>query len=395
MNFQSLPLPPSKFPESRDLLRPVHLCGCNCIDACKCACSCRDHCACEARCNGTCTAHLTRNLVVCLDDVVTELGEQNTNVLELYSRVLVDPGRNQLTYYGCSSGVYTSSHEGRIKHWFRHVENAVERAIGWNSKKALLKAYLWICEHYKPGDKIFLFGFSRGAYEVQTLAAMIDKVGLVNAGNEELVPLSVFSLDHSLLLMPIFRAYDVFLEAEIFKTTFARNIRIHFVGAWDTVSCSKILGKSHLLPTSAEHACIFRHALALDEYRVKMITAIAHPPPPQIHDKEKDDASSTETKISSGITIGKRTQIFQETGMESDAVLSSVPLLWMENEATSAGLRLQSRTCQRARELREAGDVPKLSSSPVQRLSDLPFVQRASFNLGSTRYVHLFCLNIF
>jgi hypothetical protein len=81
--------------------------------------------------------------------------------------------------------------------------------------------------------------------------------------------------------------------------------------------------------------------------------------------------------------------------MKSDAVLSSVPLLWMENEATSAGLRLQSRTCQRARGLREGGDVPKLSSSPVQRLLDLPFVQRASFNLGSTRYVHLFCSNIF
>jgi hypothetical protein len=45
-----------------------------------------------------------------------------------------------------------------------------------------------------------------------------------------------------------------------------------------------------------------------------MIPAIAHPPPPQIHDKEKDDASSTETKVSSGITIGKRTQIFPETG---------------------------------------------------------------------------------
>ena len=71
-----------------------------------------------------------------------------------------------------------------------------------NFESTLLDAYGWLSETYKKGDRIFLFGivtkprfesvqsliehtgFSRGAYQVRTLSAMIDKVILVTLCNE-------------------------------------------------------------------------------------------------------------------------------------------------------------------------------------------------------------------
>ncbi|KAJ6487760.1 hypothetical protein C8R45DRAFT_1213793 [Mycena sanguinolenta] len=436
MNFQSLPLPPPTLRESGNLLKPVRQCGCDCTDACRCACSCRNHCTCAARCDGTCAAHLARNLVICLDSAVAKLGSQNTNVLELHSRILVDPDQDQLTYYACASGVYTSSHDGTMKQWFRRVENAVDRVIGRNSKQTVLKAYLWICEQSKPGDNIFLFGFSQGAHDARTLADMIDKVGLVNVGNEGLIPL----------------AYDVFLdtqrgpesalrEAGIFKTTFARSIKIHFVGVWDTLPPSGTL-QTRWLPSSPEGVCIFRHALALDECKLGYLPATAPSPLTQLQSSPKEDGipvTQTKTRTDVEKESEKRTRAIPnklfpglvETGhhisplttdipnikevwfpgthvdmgggLKSDAVLSSVSLLWMENEAASAGLRLRSRTCGGKwlkEELRVAWDLQKPSSRPLRqdteqppsthgrRLLDFSFIKPALSKFGGTWTPH-------
>jgi uncharacterized protein (DUF2235 family) len=40
--------------------------------------------------------------------------------------------------------------------------------------------------YYNVGDDIFLFGFSRGAYTARFLAEMLDHIGLLSAGNEEM-----------------------------------------------------------------------------------------------------------------------------------------------------------------------------------------------------------------
>ncbi len=67
----------------------------------------------------------------------------------------------------------------------------------------------------------------------------------------------------------------------------------------DTASSRGILKK---LPPSAEHVCIFRHALALDERRIKFIPATA--PPPKVVEKESDEHPTLDTNISIGVGIG-------------------------------------------------------------------------------------------
>ncbi|KAJ7778111.1 hypothetical protein B0H16DRAFT_1301388 [Mycena metata] len=306
MNFQSLPLPFPRFPVSGDFLAPVRQCECNCIAACRCACSCRDHCTCKASCEGTCAGHVSRNLIVSLDDVYKKSGvevrtplnstqgrandsQQSTNVLELHSRVLADTNPNQLTYYDCA-GIQYSNQTG-FQSWLRRVQNIVDRALGWNSKKPVLKAYRWLCEQYKPGDKIFLIGFARGGRQVLFLRDMIEKVGLVNAGNPDLVEYSYNLYLETQRGQGSYsgRAPSHFLrdssdnsfrDAERFKTTFSRGVKIHFVGLWSVPVPAHVGSyeqyprdappsdsKFCSLPSSAKHVCFFRHALALDEHR--------------------------------------------------------------------------------------------------------------------------------
>ncbi|KAJ7634637.1 hypothetical protein FB45DRAFT_1025569 [Roridomyces roridus] len=252
-------------------------------------------------------------------------------------------------------------------------------AVGWNFRKTILKAYIWLCEQYQPGDKIFLFGFSRGAYQARTLAALIDTVGLVNPGNKELIPL----------------AYKVFLEnqrhecpetVQHFKKTFSRAVKVHFLGAWDTVSPTGLVrGKPEFLPSCAEHVCVVRHGLAFDESDVDFIPVsvadtVSDPPPtytPQ-DTQHEDDASSIETKISietkliagaakvASRWLHKRvkTEAIRRTETKSNlrnlkevwfggthaeigrssatSLISSVPLLWMKAQAINAGLHISS-----------------------------------------------------
>jgi uncharacterized protein (DUF2235 family) len=49
-------------------------------------------------------------------------------------------------------------------------------------------AYRFLCKHFEPGDELFLFGFSRGAFEARSLAELISIVGLVRAESLDRVP---------------------------------------------------------------------------------------------------------------------------------------------------------------------------------------------------------------
>ncbi|KAL4259733.1 hypothetical protein AB1N83_013913, partial [Pleurotus pulmonarius] len=122
-----------------------------------------------------------RIIVVSADGTANEFGEMNTNVVELHSRILKDD--DQLTFYISGIGTYGDS-------W---VQRTADMAFASTFKRNVFKAYKWIAENYRPGDRIFLFGFSRGAYQVRVIAGMIERVGLLHKGNNTQIP-SVFKL---------------------------------------------------------------------------------------------------------------------------------------------------------------------------------------------------------
>src|ERR1044071_1548872 len=54
-------------------------------------------------------------------------------------------------------------------------------AFGWGTKRNVLDLYTFLCPHYKKGDSIYCFGFSRGAFTIRVLTGLIDSEGLVKA----------------------------------------------------------------------------------------------------------------------------------------------------------------------------------------------------------------------
>jgi uncharacterized protein (DUF2235 family) len=59
--------------------------------------------------------------------------------------------------------------------------------IDRNFDEFVCDAYKFLMDYYKSGDKIYLFGFSRGAYTARALAGMIQRVSFS-------IPVSVHKL---------------------------------------------------------------------------------------------------------------------------------------------------------------------------------------------------------
>ncbi|KAE9400691.1 WD40 repeat-like protein [Gymnopus androsaceus JB14] len=224
-----------------------------------------------------CKCNNKRNLVVCIDGTSNKFGTKNTNIVELYSRLVKDD--NQITFYNSGIGTYAEPSWKSLSYWNQVIANYLDLALALRFEKILLDAYRWLSEMYTPGDRIFLFGFSRGAYQV---SLHIIQVGLIHKGNEAQIPFAYELYARSTDSQPNKEPEEDSPEYMPwrFKTTFSRkNVKIHFVGAWDTVSSIGFVRPAKNLPLTTsgmKHVCFFRHALALDERRVKFLPEYAY-----------------------------------------------------------------------------------------------------------------------
>ena len=167
--------------------------------------------------------------------------------------------------------------------------------------------------YYGVGDRIYIFGFSRGAFTARFLARMISHVGLLSMGNEEMVPFAYkvyqdYEMDDKTLpYLLTFRS--AFCRHEIEKkvqaddaqssyavvTNASKNgpatgsqaeingraqagVKVHFLGLFDTVNSVGTFDvpfegtiKIPAVIGTAEHV---RHAVAIDERRVKFKPAL-------------------------------------------------------------------------------------------------------------------------
>src|SRR4051794_21531995 len=117
---------------------------------------------------------MPKNIVICCDGTGNQINSQLSNVLKLY-RVLQKTD-DQLVYYSPGVGAV-----GNYDEWQQLKQDAKEvlgLATGYGLDENVLDAYRFLCTHYQPGDAIWLFGFSRGAYTVRVLAALVYVIGL-------------------------------------------------------------------------------------------------------------------------------------------------------------------------------------------------------------------------
>ena len=195
---------------------------------------------------------MKKNIVICSDGTCSEYGEHNTNVVRLYQAVVQDA--NQVAFY--DPGVGTFSFLGREAG--RRVGILLGKAFGAGLQQNVEDAYRYLMDHYEDRDRIFLFGFSRGAYTVRALAGMLHECGLLRKGSNNLVPYA----------SKIYNGGDKKGIACGFKKTYSRECEPHFIGVWDTVgSLGWFTRKKEFnvrLNGVVDHCY---HALAIDERR--------------------------------------------------------------------------------------------------------------------------------
>ena len=196
-----------------------------------------------------------RNLIVCLDGTGDKFDADNSNIVHLVSCLKKDDP-NQVTYYQSGIGTYDG---GGLSNG---VRAGLDMAIGSGLGVHIQDAYHFLMQTYREGDKICLFGFSRGAYTARCLAGMLHKVGLLPAHNIAQIPFAYqFYKDDTQT------GWDMSRD---FKSTFCIDVSVYFVGVFDCVaSVGFIPRKLPFSSTPTSRTGHFRHAMALDEHRSK------------------------------------------------------------------------------------------------------------------------------
>ncbi|KAF9461946.1 hypothetical protein BDZ94DRAFT_1166859 [Collybia nuda] len=203
--------------------------------------------------------HKRRTLVLCFDGTGDQFDEDNSNVVNFFSTLKKDDSKKQLVYYQSGIGTYTIPQIA--KPTMAKFHKAMDAMIGVHLNAHVMSGYEFLMQNYEAGDKICIFGFSRGAYTARALGGMIHKIGLLPKCNHQQVPFAykMYSREDEI----------GWKQSTSFKKAFCIDVDIEFLGVWETVGSVGMIPKRLPFTTSNTHVRYFRHALALDERRVR------------------------------------------------------------------------------------------------------------------------------
>jgi len=228
---------------------------------------------------------MPKNIILCFDGTKENFGPQPyTNVLKIYR--LLDT-TNQVCYY--QPGVGTATTFDSIDDLQRYLtlstlKNTMDAMFAFCLDDHITSVYLYLMHHYKPGDNIYMFGFSRGAFIGRVLAGMIERVGLLNEGLDDMVGMAWRIYESwEYAEQPSPTSYTTTLIQE-FKMIFSREyeIKIHFQGFFDSVNSVGFF-RERLFPCTQRSNIVqhVRHALSIDERRGKFKQVCFTPNPYQ------------------------------------------------------------------------------------------------------------------
>ncbi len=214
-------------------------------------------------------------------------------------------------------------------HLWREIADV---AMGRGINDQIQRAYGWLASHYKPGDRIFLLGFSRGAFAVRSLAGVIDKVGLLRADD---------ATERNIrLAYRYYEAADVRPGSRVFRDRFCHaDVAVEMIGVFDTVKALGIRLPLLWMLTEPQHrfhdqslSGVVRHgfqALGLDETRAAFEPILWRTDAAWKGRVEQVWFRGTHGDV--GGHLG---------GFNAARPLANVPLVWMLERAQSCGLHL-------------------------------------------------------
>ena len=265
---------------------------------------------------------MSKKIVILLDGT-SDVQENNTNINKLNH--LIKQDENQIVKY--FTGIAT--HPNKIR-------DAIEDATGLHISSKITHAYASIAEVYDQGDEIFIFGFSRGAYEARALASLINYVGIINrkkAGKDGLRRMA--EIAYGFYLTKRNKVSKVGEKVFEIVETVKNSHCVTFLGVFDTVAAlgfplenkdAEKFDKEiyRFFDTELnENVLNAYHALAVDEHRFAF--------EPVLWTKH-----SPNTKMEQVWFAGCHQDI--GGGYPDNDKLSRIPLKWMIDKAQRVGL---------------------------------------------------------
>lgn len=243
-----------------------------------------------------------------------------TNVLKLARGISPgDEENKQHVFYDWGLGSYHDSVRAGI--------------TGRGIHKNILDGYRYIVHNYAPDNRIFLFGYSRGAYTVRAICGLINNCGIIRRADARLIA-SAWKIYKS----PAAKNHPKGDAAQAFRNDYSHARRdVHFVGVWDTVGALGIPfsfmglfdGNDEFYDNRmGSNIEIARHALAIDERREDFAPTLWQP---------RDDVDLRQVWFA-----GCHGDIGGGHPPDADGSrIADVALEWMLAEAEGAGLVLE------------------------------------------------------
>jgi uncharacterized protein (DUF2235 family) len=209
------------------------------------------------------------------------------------------------------------------------TEVLVEGAFGLGIDENIRSAYMFIAQNYVPGDELFLFGFSRGAYTARSLSGLVAACGILK--RQKLGDIGKAWTYYRTAPLP--HSPQKFVD--LYQTEAHQDAEIKFLGVWDTVGAlgipSQILaGLNRALygfHDTGACALVKRgcHALAIDEHRSEFVPTLWTGASPSGARIDQVWFSGAHADVGGGYVTCK---------------LADIPLVWMAKNAEQEGLAL-------------------------------------------------------
>jgi uncharacterized protein (DUF2235 family) len=265
-----------------------------------------------------------KRVVLCADGTWNtphgvDVAANDTNVRKLYCALTDDP--NQLGYY--DSGVGTNG---------TPIDHLIGGAMGEGLFQKIQENYQYLAYVWDPGDDIFLFGFSRGAYTARSLGGMIARFGVPTMNFDNMTVKKIFDA---------YRMTDATQKAAAKASLTAEygltDVTVKMIGVWDTVGSLGIPGivfsifdqKRYGFLDTTLHPTVEKayHAICIDERRVQFM--------PTLWTNDDGTPRSNDGQVEQVWFPGGHCDV---GGSYPESQLADIAMSWMLKKAMALGL---------------------------------------------------------
>ena len=287
-----------------------------------------------------------KRLIVCCDgtwnrpDHVDQGVAAPTNVAKLALALADqdDAGNPQVLHY--EAGVGT-----------RRWEHVLGGGLGVGLSRNVQDCYRFLVDNYEPGDKLYFFGFSRGAFTARSTVGLVRNSGILRPDARDRIKQA-----YALYRNPHRDSQPSGIAAELFRRSYSQpETYVEFVGVWDTVGALGIPIDGFRPPLLSDlwtfhdtrlsrYVLNAYHAIAIDERR--------EPFKPTLWVQQDDAPGQTLKQVwfaGAHCDVG---------GGYRDPGLSEIPLLWIADNARACGLAFKPDHLVMADGGRRSGESP-------------------------------------